>query len=272
MNILKNNIIIFIFFIILLNSCSTASLVSKPDDEEDLNPAEINTENDDNSIKYMSASWYGSQFHGKKTASGEVYNMNALTAAHKKLPFGTKLLIINPENDKSTTVTINDRGPYVWGRELDLSYKAATEIGIIGCGTANVKVVYLGIDHSYDNYIPEEINHETIREASHEVSHEIHHEVTHAANHEISHDTAEVSTENTPFTVQLGTFIDNQNAVRMKTAVAQRYKGAEVFENVVNGKKYFKVRVGKLNNKKQAQLLAKNLSDDGYATYIIRYK
>jgi rare lipoprotein A len=68
-------------------------------------------------------SYYGEEFHGRKTASGEIYNMYAYTAAHKSLPFGTKIQVTNVENNRSVIVRINDRGPFVSGRILDLSYR-----------------------------------------------------------------------------------------------------------------------------------------------------
>ena len=77
------------------------------------------------------ASWYGKKFHGKKTASGERFNMYELTAAHRTLPFGTKVKVTNLENNKSVVVRINDRGPHVKGRIIDLSYAAAKKIDMI---------------------------------------------------------------------------------------------------------------------------------------------
>lgn len=76
------------------------------------------------------ASWYGNKFHGRRTANGERYNMHAYTAAHKSLPFGTILRVTNLDNDKSILVRVNDRGPYVRGRVIDLSRAAAEEIGV----------------------------------------------------------------------------------------------------------------------------------------------
>ena len=86
------------------------------------------------------ASYYGAEFDGKKTASGEIYNMYDLTCAHRSLPFGTKLKVTNTENGKSIVVRVNDRGPWVKGRIIDLSYQAAKEIDIITTGTAWVKI------------------------------------------------------------------------------------------------------------------------------------
>ncbi|MDR1126154.1 MAG: septal ring lytic transglycosylase RlpA family protein [Deltaproteobacteria bacterium] len=86
------------------------------------------------------ASWYGTDFHGKVTASGERYDMNAKTAAHKVLPFGTLVRVINLENGKTTDVRINDRGPFVEARIIDLSRAAARDIDIINKGTAMVRI------------------------------------------------------------------------------------------------------------------------------------
>ncbi len=85
------------------------------------------------------ASWYGKKFHGRKTSSGEKYNMHASTAAHRKLPFGTILKVTNTSNNKSTLVRINDRGPFVKNRIIDLSYKAANEIEGFGVPTLKIE-------------------------------------------------------------------------------------------------------------------------------------
>lgn len=84
-------------------------------------------------------SWYGATHHGKLTASGEKFDMYALTAAHKTLPFGTKVLITNPKNGLSVIVTINDRGPYVKLREFDLSRKAFGELYPLSKGTLKIQ-------------------------------------------------------------------------------------------------------------------------------------
>ncbi len=88
----------------------------------------------------MKASWYGPGFHGRKTANGEVYNQNSFTAAHKSLKFGTLLKITNLKNNKSVVIRINDRGPYIHGRDLDLSKAAASELGMVRKGVARLKV------------------------------------------------------------------------------------------------------------------------------------
>lgn len=91
----------------------------------------------------MVASFYGGKFHGRKTASGERFDKNALTCAHKSLPFDTVLIVTNPKNGKSVTVRVNDRGPFIRGRDVDLSYAAAKEIGMIQAGVIPVEVVII---------------------------------------------------------------------------------------------------------------------------------
>ena len=89
------------------------------------------------------ASWYGTKFHGKKTANGEIYNMYAMTAAHKTLPFDTYVSVKNVENIRTVEVRINDRGPFARARIIDLSYAAAKKLDMVGPGTAYVKIVAL---------------------------------------------------------------------------------------------------------------------------------
>lgn len=86
------------------------------------------------------ASWYGPGFHGNETASGETFDQTKLTAAHRTLPFGTKAVVTNLETGKSVKVTINDRGPYVKGRKIDLSKAAAGKLGMSKTGVAKVKI------------------------------------------------------------------------------------------------------------------------------------
>lgn len=86
------------------------------------------------------ASYYGKRFHGRRTANGERFNMHAMTAAHKTLPFGTKVRVTNRRNGESVVVRINDRGPFIRGRTIDLSRAAASEIGLIQTGHARVEL------------------------------------------------------------------------------------------------------------------------------------
>ncbi len=124
---------LFLFFYMV--SCSTGHVGSLHQESRDLTPFQK-----PQFILQGKASWYGHPFHGRKTANGERYNMYEYTAAHKSLPFGTRLLVINPDNQHSLMVRINDRGPYIPGRFLDLSYAAARDLGMIGKGVGTVWV------------------------------------------------------------------------------------------------------------------------------------
>jgi rare lipoprotein A len=90
------------------------------------------------------ASWYGSDFHGKKTANGQTYNMYGLSAAHKTLPLGTRVRVTRLSNNTSVILVVNDRGPFVSGRILDLSYGAAKQLGMVRDGVAKVRISAIG--------------------------------------------------------------------------------------------------------------------------------
>ena len=123
------------------NSGFTKITVSK-----DATPNFSSVEYDD--MGTMIASWYGPRFHGKLTANGEIYNQMALTAAHKTLPFGTILKVTNLRNGKSVIIRINDRGPYIDGRDLDLSKGTAQALGMVNRGVIRVKVQEVAVNDS----------------------------------------------------------------------------------------------------------------------------
>ena len=108
------------------------------------------------------ASWYGGKFQGRQTANGETFDTNTLTAAHKTLPFGTIVEVTNLKNGKSVQVRINDRGPFVEGRIIDLSRAAAVEIGMMGAGIAPVRVHTIRTP----DRTPSEVSHYSIQIAS----------------------------------------------------------------------------------------------------------
>ena len=97
------------------------------------------------------ASWYGPRFHGKKTASGEIYDQNKLTAAHKTVPLGSKARVTNLDNGNTVEVEINDRGPFVQGRIIDLSRAAARALGFVESGTAPVRVELIAEETASNN-------------------------------------------------------------------------------------------------------------------------
>ena len=108
------------------------------------------------------ASWYGEAFQGSPTASGELFDMNKLTAASRDLPLGTKLRVTNLRNNRSLVVRVNDRGPYVAGRFLDVSKAAARHLGFVGAGLALVRTVVL----RYPGDIPSQVESASPLEAS----------------------------------------------------------------------------------------------------------
>ena len=95
------------------------------------------------------ASWYGEQFQGNSTASGEAYDMNGLTAAHRSLPLGTKIKVTNLKNNRSLIVRVNDRGPFISSRILDLSMGAAKKLGFLGAGVAYVRSEVVSFPKGY---------------------------------------------------------------------------------------------------------------------------
>ncbi|MFH5833558.1 septal ring lytic transglycosylase RlpA family protein [Halalkalibaculum sp. DA3122] len=125
-------VLLALSLLVILSSCGITSRVTEPSRPA---PGRMNK-----AIETGVASWYGPNFHGKMTANGEIYNMNAMTAAHRTLPFNTFVRVQNVDNDKSVVVRINDRGPFKDNRIIDLSRKAAREIEMIGPGTANVRL------------------------------------------------------------------------------------------------------------------------------------
>lgn len=134
--------------------------ITEPPITEEVTPVEEETLTADRSLVEfldkgtMKASWYGPGFHGHKTANGEVYDQMSFTAAHKSLKFGTLLKITNLKNSKSVVIRINDRGPYIHGRDLDLSKAAALELGMVRKGVARIKVEEIkiaGLDNQLMN-------------------------------------------------------------------------------------------------------------------------
>jgi len=136
------SVVTYLVVMMLLVGCGAARVQSKRPDTHSGNTAveqkdgyRVGTE-----LKGV-ASWYGKKFHGRQTANGEIFNQFEMTAAHKKLPFGTILLVTNLDNGKRAEVRINDRGPYVGSRILDLSYEAAKRLDYVSNGKANVSAI-----------------------------------------------------------------------------------------------------------------------------------
>ena len=129
---MKNNLkflLILFLFSVFLNSCSSVIRFGYKSSNEPTPQGKFRGW----------ASYYADDFHGKKTANGEIFDMNQLSAAHRSLPFGTKLKVVNLKNRKSIIVRINDRGPFNYDRMIDLSKKAAEMLGFINQGIAEVE-------------------------------------------------------------------------------------------------------------------------------------
>ena len=183
---------------------------------------------------YVVASWYGPDFQGRPTASGETFDMHAMTCAHKEYPFGTKLRVTNTANGKSVECIVNDRGPFVKGRDIDLSYAAAREIDLIGSGTAPVAVEVQGRDASYIKTV-----------------------------------IVQADTRG-PFAVQVGSFRESINAVRLRAALKLNYTNAYTQETEINGKTFYRVRVGNFDQFSAAMETAEKLGQEGYPAFIVK--
>jgi len=196
------------------------------------------------------ASWYGTKFHGRKTSSGEPYDMYAMTAAHKTLPLPSYVKVKNLRNDREVIVKVNDRGPFVDGRIIDLSYAAAQKLDIVGHGTAHVEIETV---LPTANAVPQpdklEIN-----------------EINSATN---------ISTTTTTYYVQLGAFSHRAHAEQLLSELKSQAITAVSISSIstdgnqpANG--LFRVRVGPFSDKQQLQAIESQLSELGYsASYII---
>ena len=177
------------------------------------------------------ASWYGDKFHGKLTSNGERYDMYAMTAAHKTLPLGVYVRVTNRNSGKSAVVRVNDRGPFVDDRVIDLSYAAAKQLGVVGPGTAPVRLEALG--YSPDGSDPSPAGQPRTFAIS-------------------------------GYSVQIGAFGMRGNAERLAAELRARYGTAEVKESLVDGRRFFRVRVGNFSSLETAEAAVATLQRDGY--------
>jgi rare lipoprotein A len=187
-------------------------------------------------VQFGKASWYGKKFQGRPTASGEIYNMYEKTAAHKTLPMGTYVRALNLSNKKHVLVRINDRGPFVKNRIIDLSYTAAKEIDLIGPGVAEVKIVALGKEVGKLNS-PQGMK-----------------------------PVVEIDDLNQgDFTVQVGAFKDRKNALRLsdRLKVIFNYVEVPVYNDPEKGTLY-RVRVSRSKTLAEAGKIEKKLEGMGF--------
>lgn len=208
----------YIFFLVLLlAACSTVRQEALP------------------GSGYAVASWYGPDFNGRPTSSGEVFNMYAMTCAHKEYPFGTKVKVTNVANNKTAECVVNDRGPFVEGRDIDLSYAVAKEIGIIGPGTGKVFLEVDGRDMSY------------IRKVK-----------------------VQSAGKSGPFAIQVGSFAESTNAVRLKVALRLKYGNVYIQEAELKGATYYRVRIGNFESLSSAVSTAEQLGQEGYPAVVMK--
>lgn len=180
------------------------------------------------------ASWYGKDFHGRKTSNGEIYDMHAMTAAHKTLPMNVYLQVTNLDNGRSTVVRVNDRGPFVKSRIIDLSYSAANVLGVVGPGTAPVRIEALG----YRDEAQPAGSAPYYRQP-------------------VSYDVG-------PFMIQVGAFTVIDNANRLAEKLKSQYGSSAVAEGWVNGQKFYRVRVGLYASMALADNALLQLEANGY--------
>ncbi len=180
------------------------------------------------------ASWYGPNFHGKKTANGETYNMYSLTAAHKILPMNTYVRVENLRNGKSLVVRINDRGPFVRNRIIDLSYNAAKKLEIIGPGTAKVRITALAEAHPAKNGRLHFAGHPDFKHGD--------------------------------FYVQVGAFKNASNAYRLKERLSERFRVVRVARAYTFGSLFYKVQIDAPNSYDKAKDFEKRIEDAGFTS------
>jgi len=183
---------------------------------------------------YVIASWYGPKFNGRPTASGEKFDMYAMTCAHKEFTFGTRLRVTYLKTGKSVVVTVNDRGPFIRGRGLDLSYAAAKDIGLIKEGVGKVKIQYLGRDKRYVKVLSP---------------------------------MSSVPYKG-PFTIQVGSFKEKSNAERLKKGLKIRYSKVYLTTVYINDEKFYRVRVGSFNSRELAYSFAETMTEEGYSVFV----
>jgi len=183
------------------------------------------------------ASWYGPDFHGKKTSNGETYDMYAMTSAHKTLPLGVFVRVTNRANGRQAVVRVNDRGPFVKGRIIDLSFAAAKELGVIGPGTAPVRIEALGY-------------RETVADGS-----------------AVYRQPASYTVGS--YSVQVGAFSVRENAQRLAGRLQEEHGFASVQQGWVNGSLFHRVRVGKYDSLEAAEAAKEDFEKRGYRSCFV---
>ena len=183
------------------------------------------------------ASWYGPKFHGRKTSNGETYNMHAMTAAHKTLPIPVYVHVKNLDNGRSAIVRVNDRGPFIEGRIIDLSYAAAKKLGVDGPGTARVEITALAAGESAPS--------ETVRTIP----------------------LGQQAAQDVPLFIQMGSFSSQTNALNLvQDLLAVNEASAQISRLQTESGLFYRVRVGPLYDIEEANAIVRRLKNKGFQT------
>jgi rare lipoprotein A len=186
------------------------------------------------------ASWYGDDFHGRTTSNGERYNMYGRTAAHKTLPFNTYVQVTNLQNGRKTVVRINDRGPFVPGRIIDLTQTAAYELGMLEDGVAPVRVEALG--YAQDTQQAGKWVREYVKPASYSMG---------------------------DFTIQVGAFVQQENALRLHASLSNKYRATTISTYDRGDQRFYRVWVGQYSRLEDAEAGAKRLQEQGFSNAFV---
>lgn len=205
------------------------------------------------------ASWYGGKFHGRRTASGEVFDKGAMTAAHRTLPFGTQLRVTNLDNGRQARLTVNDRGPFVKDRVLDASEAGAQALGFHVAGTARVRLEILGALPNPDDARLSRRERKRLRRELERAEREGQ-PVPDAV-------LVPVDPDRGPFLVQAGAFSLSDNATRLSARLADLGFESRVV-TLADG--LHRVRVGPWPDRVRADEAARRLAELGHPTFIVR--
>jgi len=201
------------------------------------------------------ASWYGKDFHGRKTSSGEVYNMYGLSAAHRTLPFGTVLRITECQRGKSIHVTVNDRGPFIADREIDLSFGAAKAIGMVADGIAEVGIQMVESPSRGTGAVARS-KRPTMTERDRSADFPAQPSRDGGAS---SYASPQVNGSGR-FLVQIGAYQIKDNALRMRERVAHHHTAVYVETHDTNIGPFHRVRIGPYPSEAEAETIANQIS------------
>jgi rare lipoprotein A len=217
-------LVILTFLLFFLNACAKEDITKKKYIQPPIKKG----------VQTGLASWYGADFDGRPTASGVIYDMYGVSAAHKTLPLGTVVKARNLQNNKELEVIINDRGPYVDHRIIDFSYGAAKELDMVEEGVVPIRIEVVGREPSFQRIVKGIASGDGI------------------------------------FVIQVGSFLDASNADRLNTALSWKYDGVYVEEAKKDDLVFYRVRIKVGEDHSIVQKKAEVLAEEGYSVWITR--